>query len=470
MSDSTVPCYKRVVVFIGRTGSGKSTCANALTGDFDSFKESDGSVSETKFVEAKTVRVDRAEGKVYDVKIVDTIGIGDTKLSPDEVLQRLAAACHECREGINAVLFVTGGRFTKEEADAWDVMWQVLFGSEVFEHTAIIRTNFRKFQDPNEVADDKKKLREEGGPAAGRILPNVKHFLYVDNPPEEYGGKEIREKSRDILLTHLIVNCEKVFQPPIMREVKERISQHANAHQEAIKKQEQMEVELKRVHDEIERLQIQVEVNKANREKEEAEKAMAREMEAIIEQKANQEAMKRQEQPDVELKKSDSEIEQLQIQVEVDRDNRGSEETYKAMARETEASTEQKANQEAMKKQEQLEVELETHKKIEQLQIQVEANREKEETDKAMARETEAITERRANEEVMKRQEQLEAEVKKTHDEMKRLQTQVKAIEEKDDASKAEANEGLLGRAAAQLVDKGTKFVVNAAKQLCSVM
>ena len=68
------------------------------------------------------------QNQVYDVKIVDTIGIGNTELPPDEVLQRLAAACHECNEGINAVLFVTRGRITKEEANAWDVMWQVLFG------------------------------------------------------------------------------------------------------------------------------------------------------------------------------------------------------------------------------------------------------------------------------------------------------------------------------------------------------
>ena len=330
MSDSTVPCYKRVVVFIGRTGSGKSTCANALAGDFDSFKESDGSVSETKFVEAKTVRVDRAEGKVYDVKIVDTIGIADTKLSPDEVLQRLAAACHECKEGINAVLFVTGGRITKEEADAWEIMWQVLFGSEVFEHTAIVRTNFKKFQDPNKVANDKKTLREEGGPAANRILPFVKHFLYVDNPPEEYGGKEIREKSRDILLTHLIVNCEKVFKPPARREVDQRISQHANAHQEALQKQAQMEAELKQAHEENERLRIQVEVDKAIRKKrEDAGKAMALSMKAMIKQQADlaKKSKQDQEQLEAKLKKIRDEMEQLQIQVQV---NRQREELHKA--------------------------------------------------------------------------------------------------------------------------------------------
>ena len=417
MSDSTVPCYKRVVVFIGRTGSGKSTCANALAGDFDSFKESDGSVSETKFVEAKTVRVDPPEGKVYDVKIVDTIGIGDTKLSPDEVLQRIAAACHECKEGINAVLFVTRGRITKEEVDAWDVMWQVLFGSEVLEHTAIVRTNFKKFQDPNKVADDKKKLREEGGPAANRILPFVKHFLYVDNPPEEYGGKEIREKSREILLKHLIVNCEKVFQPPVMSEVDQRISQHANAHQEALQKQEQMEAELKKAHDETERLRIQVEVDKAIRKKEKAGKAMALAMKAIIEQQSElaKKMKEQQEQLEGKLKKTRDEMEQLQIQAEV---NRQREESHKATQRKT------------MEQQKQLEAEKEkAHDEMKRRRLQDElyrANREKE-SSKAKAREME----------------RKEAE---------------RGVAEK------------LLSAGGSLIDKGSKFVVKTAEDNCSVM
>ncbi|XP_062514317.1 uncharacterized protein LOC134189935 [Corticium candelabrum] len=287
MSLSKAASCNRTVVFIGRTGSGKSTCANTLAGNFGLFKESDGSVSETKIVEAKTIRVDRY-GKKCNLKIVDTIGIGDTKLSPDEVLQRLAAACNECKEGINAVLFVTGGRFTEEEADAWDVMWQVLFGEEVLEHTAIVRTNFLKFQDQKAVGIDKKKLKEEGGSAASRILPYVRYFLYVDNPPEQYGGKEVRECSKEILLKHLIVNCEKVFQPPVMREVKQKISEHARAHQEAIDKQVQLKAELKEARDQVERLRIQAEVDKASKEKDEAGKAMAREMEAIIDRKARE--------------------------------------------------------------------------------------------------------------------------------------------------------------------------------------
>ncbi|XP_062500299.1 uncharacterized protein LOC134177499 [Corticium candelabrum] len=217
MSVSEAASNNRTVVLVGRTGVGKSACANTLAGA-DLFEENNLSASQTKLVDSQTIRVDRS-GKEYKVKIVDTVGIGDTELLPDEVLQRLVFACNECVEGINSVFFITKDRFTKEEADAWDVMWQVLFGAEVLEYTSFIRTNFFRFRDSAAVANNKEQLQKTNK-YAQRVLPNVKYFLHVDNPPSEYNGKTAREDSREILLKHLIVSCEKVFHPPVLREIK----------------------------------------------------------------------------------------------------------------------------------------------------------------------------------------------------------------------------------------------------------
>ena len=68
---STTPCVnKRTVVLVGRTGSGKSSCANGLAGNFDSFKENDGSVTETKFVEVGTVSARRSEKSTMEAKFL----------------------------------------------------------------------------------------------------------------------------------------------------------------------------------------------------------------------------------------------------------------------------------------------------------------------------------------------------------------------------------------------------------------
>ena len=98
----------RTVVLFGRTGAGKSTCGNTLAAD-SVFEESNATASQTKAADVCNVDVEW-NGKPYHLKIVDTIGIGDTDLTYEEVLRRLAETCYECRDGINAVFFVTGGR------------------------------------------------------------------------------------------------------------------------------------------------------------------------------------------------------------------------------------------------------------------------------------------------------------------------------------------------------------------------
>jgi len=63
----------RNIILIGRTGQGKSTLANVITGT-NQFKESDKGVSETKSAQEEILE---DEGVKY--RIVDTIGIGDTQ-------------------------------------------------------------------------------------------------------------------------------------------------------------------------------------------------------------------------------------------------------------------------------------------------------------------------------------------------------------------------------------------------------
>ncbi|XP_062506782.1 uncharacterized protein LOC134183304 [Corticium candelabrum] len=276
---------ERTAVFIGRTGAGKSTCANTFASDV-LFPESDQSVSETKFIETRTVNIDGANSR-YRVKIVDTIGIGDTDLAHDEVLKRLASACYECREGINAVYFVTGGRFTQEEADAWDVIWKVLFNPAVIDHTAIVRTRFPKFLDPTAVKSDCDKLKAQKG-AGRKIIEQVKEIIHVDNPPPEYPGwKETRQKSRDVLLTHL-AHCEAVYKPPELDEVNERITEHAETKRAAETKLETLQNELSQTREQLEeaRVQMQLQVAQEREKAAECELRLAREMNEILTKRA----------------------------------------------------------------------------------------------------------------------------------------------------------------------------------------
>src|SRR5437763_8640787 len=91
----------RNILLFGRTGSGKSTLANLLS-NTDKFKESEGSVSETREIQSEDFTID---GIYY--RVTDTVGIGDTKLPIDEVLYKLARTCISIEDGLHQILFVT---------------------------------------------------------------------------------------------------------------------------------------------------------------------------------------------------------------------------------------------------------------------------------------------------------------------------------------------------------------------------
>ncbi|GBB98375.1 hypothetical protein RclHR1_32050001, partial [Rhizophagus clarus] len=122
------------ILIIGCTGSGKTTLANVLTGT-EYFKESEYGVSKTE----------RFHKKVFEWKgtkycVIDTIGVGNTKLPIKKVTNRIAEGVYSIPEGICQVLLVIGENFTDE------VNTLGLFGSDIFEYTTIVRTKFSNFK------------------------------------------------------------------------------------------------------------------------------------------------------------------------------------------------------------------------------------------------------------------------------------------------------------------------------------
>src|SRR5437763_13651621 len=101
----------KIIILIGKTGSGKSTLANVISGT-NKFIESGASVSVTKDIQ-KEEFADAGSGIKYAV--IDTVGIGDTQLKKEEVLDKIAEAVYLARKGISKVFFVTNGRFDQFE-------------------------------------------------------------------------------------------------------------------------------------------------------------------------------------------------------------------------------------------------------------------------------------------------------------------------------------------------------------------
>jgi len=147
------------IILIGRTGGGKSTLGNVLINKNDNFeeafKESAGGVSKTKNVEEIVVEINLKDDGSEKIRyrVIDTIGLGDTSLTPQGVLMRLAEIADRVKkEGLNQILFVNKGRFTKEEIETYDLLSSIIFDKEVLEYTTVVRVGFPEFEN-QEVCD-----------------------------------------------------------------------------------------------------------------------------------------------------------------------------------------------------------------------------------------------------------------------------------------------------------------------------
>ncbi|CAJ0893871.1 6206_t:CDS:1 [Entrophospora sp. SA101] len=194
---------KNNVLIIGRTGSGKSALANVISNS-DEFGESGGSVSQTKDFQIKDFEL---EGTKY--RVIDTVGVGDTNLSDDKVMLKLAKAIYSMKRGIKQIFVVVGGKFTEEEIELFELA-EKIFEKKIIKNTTIVRSKFDYFDDPEKCDKDKKDLKNEKKKIVD-IINRCNGIIYVNNPPfkeNEPGRQEDREKSRKILLDHLKTSCQ----------------------------------------------------------------------------------------------------------------------------------------------------------------------------------------------------------------------------------------------------------------------
>ncbi|RHZ36505.1 GTPase [endosymbiont GvMRE of Glomus versiforme] len=287
----------KIILLIGRSGRGKSTLANVVT-NTNNFKESSGSVSETKEVQFEQFE---DIGNKINYAIIDTPGIGDTKMSDNEVLNVIAKAVYLGKDGISQVFFVNDGRFDQYEMATYDLLRTIIFDNDITKHTTIVRTRFPEFRDDeeyqkdidsmkkeaqaketelkNNIADKRKeiesltsgdeqyqKLSEEIKKAEkeltvtnlARIIESCQgRIVYVDNPSLEVKdtnklrmNKEDREDSREILFEHLKEHCQgDSYKPENLKKLSEDIAddyfQYLNKKAEL---QRELDEEMKRLN------------------------------------------------------------------------------------------------------------------------------------------------------------------------------------------------------------------------------
>jgi len=187
------------------------------------------------------------------------------------------------KEGVSQVLFVTSGRFTKEEIEAYNLLRTVIFDEEIIRYTTVVRTRFSKFRKPEETAEDKRKLIEENKDIAD-VIRSCNKVLYINNPPIDTGdedqdevGHKVRKLSREILLIHAY-QCNEIYKPGNLDEMNERIGGYMD---ESEKKQKEID-EFKGLVEQQQK-QASEEREKMLREQEKARLAHEKQMKELAE-------------------------------------------------------------------------------------------------------------------------------------------------------------------------------------------
>jgi energy-coupling factor transporter ATP-binding protein EcfA2 len=210
---------EKTILLIGSTGKGKSTLANVLT-NTNNFKESQKSVSGTREIQSEEFefnyadlekeKLDKLQAKIISEQnnldeedrrffqkilqeylnnkekirycVIDTVGLGDTKLKREEVLDKIAEAVYLARQGVGQIFFVIDEKFNPQEMSNYDLLKNIIFDDQVIAYTTIIRTRFADFKNKDKRQADIELMIEQGDKLAQIINSCQKRVVYVDNP------------------------------------------------------------------------------------------------------------------------------------------------------------------------------------------------------------------------------------------------------------------------------------------------
>jgi energy-coupling factor transporter ATP-binding protein EcfA2 len=217
----------RNILLIGKTGAGKTTLVNTITGT-EKFKEGKYGTIETKKIQIKEFETE--DGIRY--KIIDTIDMSIKRMSLEQLLHELEMIGHLTKDGLSQIFLVTDGKLVEEVKSTYDLLEKVVFDLNITQYTTIIRTKFNNFEDEEECSEDREKLIINGGEFR-EVIKEFNRIIHVDNPPTDVVGKgkkierqkelnvAIRKSSRKILLEHL-VTCKCIYKPVRISEYAKR--------------------------------------------------------------------------------------------------------------------------------------------------------------------------------------------------------------------------------------------------------
>jgi len=252
--------------------------------------------------------------------VVDTVGLGDNRLSEEQVLFKIADACWAVREGLHQVFFMYDRRFSAYTAYVYNLLRAVVFNEEICRFTTIVRTDFWEFENRERCEADIRDLRQL--PVVGEIVQNCARVLHVQNVPNgQIPGVTVdfQARSRDLLRLH-VRNCRELYRPDALNQIKDRITVHMEEKTRIEREKKELEKALEASTNQLQRVQTEMQSIRDNAEhqistlraEQRAEEVRLRQMieEAERKRAADVEAYNRERQRlEEDLKRKQAEVE-----------------------------------------------------------------------------------------------------------------------------------------------------------------